>query len=286
MRFEAPTAETLRRQHPEWMPWVTLLEATVDEMSDSAWQSIELQRPAFLAADSPLLADATLAVDPGLAKRWLRRLFRLSAERCEALGGLGHASLPDPLAILQAAIRHECGHLEALAAPLGVDALGFVAVAMLAPLPLLHAVREGAAERDGWTGTFCPVCGDWPMLAENRGVERERRYRCGRCGSDWRAQWLLCPYCGMRDHRRLGHLVSDTEGEMRRIDTCEQCRGYVKVLTTLTPTPAAHVLFQDLATVDLDVTALTEDYRRPEHSGHAVRVTVTAQSRSWRRWTW
>ncbi len=284
MRFDAPTADTLRGAHPEWTAWVNLLQAAADEIDSAAWQSAEL-RPSPLV-DSPLVADATLAVDAAVAARWVSRLFRLSAEGCDGLSGLARASVSDPLGLLEAAVRHDCGALEALATQRGADVAAFIAVAALAPVPLLHAVREHAEEPEAWHRACCPVCGDWPTLVENRGVERERRFRCGRCGGDWHAERLLCPYCGMRDHRRLGHLVSETDGEMRRIDTCEECRGYVKVVTTLTATPAPHVLLQDLATVDLDVAALAEEYHRPAQPGASVRTVVRARSRSWRPWTW
>jgi FdhE protein len=286
-RFEVPTAKTVAREHPEWTPWATLLEITLAEIEEPAWSSVEIQAATSAASDAPMLDGARLVVDGIVARRWIDKLFRTSAERAPALATLARAALPEPPAVIEAAIAHDSPALEAVAAQLGVPSSAFAAVAMLAPVPWLHAVAARAGERP-WCRTSCPVCGDWPTLAENRGVERERRLRCGRCGSDWRGESLLCPYCGTRDHHRLGHLVSDVLGEMRKVDTCQECRGYLKTVTTLTAMSGGEVLLQDLATVDLDVAAMGEDYRRPDQPGAAVRATLLAVPRrltSWRRWT-
>lgn len=284
-RFDSPTAERLTREHPEWTPWAALLAVTLREIEAGAWASVAVESPVSPASGAPALDGTRLAVDARVASRWLHALFRTSAERSAALAPLVHATLPDPLRLLEAAIGHDAASLDSVATGLGVPAPAFAAVAILVPVPLLHAVRARLGEPAGWSGPFCPVCGEWPTLAEHRGVERQRRLRCGRCGSDWRGDPLFCPYCETRDHRRLGHLVSHVLGEMRKVDTCQECRGYLKAVTTLTAMSGADVLLQDLATVELDVAAISEDYRRPDQPGASVRTTLVAAPRSWHRWT-
>src|SRR3989454_9359488 len=69
----------------------------------------------------------------------------------------------------------------------------------------------------GWAYGDCPVCGGWPALAEIRGLDGSRHLRCGGCGGDWRTEWLLCPFCGERDHGNLGSLVSPESLERQKI---------------------------------------------------------------------
>jgi FdhE protein len=126
---------------------------------------------------------------------------------------------------------------------------------------------------------YCPICGAWPALAEARGLERERRLRCTRCGGDWRTEWLRCPYCGVRDHLQLGALAPEGAVETRKAETCAACRRYVKTVTTLAATPADEVALQDLATLELDLAALTHGYEGPQGLGCAMNVRITARSR-------
>jgi len=159
----------------------------------------------------------------------------------------------------------------------------------VAAMPLLQACarRWSSCVSAGWDHGYCPICGAWPALAEARGLERERRLRCTRCGGDWRTEWLRCPYCGNRDHLSLGALVSEATAETRKAETCAACRRYVKTVTTLTATPARDVSIQDLATVDLDVGALAHGYHAAQGLGHTVSVRVTEKARwpslAWRR---
>jgi FdhE protein len=259
--------ERLAREQPEARPWLGPLGRALAEAARPEWEAAVPSPTDSPGAGMPLLAGAVLRPDPAAARRWLT----------EALGAVSTA--PDPFELLEAAIVQDGGRLQRMAGEAGVEPGVFRALADLAALPLLLACGRRWASRvaPGWAEGYCPVCGAWPVLAEARGVERSRRLRCGRCGGDWATEWLRCPYCGMRDHARLGALVPESGGERRRVETCGVCRGYLKTLTTLTGAPAGDVLLEDLASVDLDLAALGEGYRRPEGLGHPVAVTVTAR---------
>jgi FdhE protein len=120
-------------------------------------------------------------------------------------------------------------------------------------------LREGAL----WEQGTCPVCGSWPMLAEWRGLDQSRFLRCGLCAAGWEAARLWCPYCGNRDHERLGLLHSESEETHWRVAVCEECRGYVKTLTTLSAIPPLHLLIADAATLHLDLIAAQRGYVNP-----------------------
>jgi formate dehydrogenase maturation protein FdhE len=65
-------------------------------------------------------------------------------------------------------------------------------------------------------------------------------------------------------HEARAALVSEQDGEARKVEICSSCRGYLKSVSTLRPWAGDEVSLADLATVDLDLVALERDYERPE----------------------
>ncbi len=268
-------AERLGRERPEARVWLGLWREAAREAADPAWRAVEARSAEAAAPPAPRLAGGVVRVPVGPARRWLLRLLD------GARGSSGRSRPPadglDPLGFLAAAVRRDGPALvHAAGATPGLEPPALQAVAELGVLPLLQACARQLAGGvpDGWREGYCPICGAWPTFAEARGVERTRRLRCGRCGSDWEGEWLRCAFCGNADHHRLGGLVPAQDGERQRVETCEGCGGYLKTIARLTPAAASEVLLEDLATVDLDVAALAQGYRRPEGLGHPVRLTL------------
>ena len=129
-----------------------------------------------------------------------------------------------------------------------------------------------------WDSGCCPVCGAWAVIGEMRGLERARRLRCGRCGGDWAYPAMRCFACGERDHRLLGALVPEGEGESRRAETCERCAGFVKSIATLRGWAGDEIVLADLASLELDVAAIEAGYGRPSAVPRSPVVSVTAAS--------
>jgi FdhE protein len=71
---------------------------------------------------------------------------------------------------------------------------------------------------------------------------------------------LWCSYCGSRDHERLGLLHAEGEEARYRAATCDQCRGYVKMLSTLSALPPLLLLVADALTLHLDLAAAERGY--------------------------
>jgi len=268
--------ERLGREHPEWRPWLGVLGRTLREVSGSAWEAAVPARPLDPTTGRPLLAGAQLRIDGALARRWVRALFETAAEAAGAETRRVRFETADALAVLEAALRQDAPGLAALARRHGWSPEAFHAVAALAALPLLQALGRRWARHvpAGWRGGCCPLCGAWPTLAEARGIERRRRLRCARCGSDWATEPLRCVYCDNRNHVRLGRLVEEEGGERRQVETCAACRGYLKTLATLEPGPAPEVILDDLTSVELDVAALDQGFARPPGPGCALDVRV------------
>jgi FdhE protein len=81
----------------------------------------------------------------------------------------------------------------------------------------------------------------------------------------------------MNDHNELVSLVPEKSGSNSVIDACKRCLGYVKTFTKLQGSPAAKVMLDDLATVDLDIEALERGYRCPEGAGYSLDIKIISK---------
>jgi FdhE protein len=273
--------DILLAAQPEAGPWLGVLAAALEECANPAWERIAAATTLqpVRAPDAPLLAGARMPLDATLAERWLRRLLALAAEAGPEGPSLRHAVRDeglDALMLLEATINGEEERLEAIAHALDVDADALGAVAALAAMPVWQALRRrfAAGVDPRWSEGICPICGGWPLLAEQRGLERTRRLRCGRCGGDWAQPGIRCPFCGVTGHEARATLVSEQDGEARKVETCAACRGYLKSVSTLRAWAGDEVPLADLATVDLDLVALERDFTRPEPKPLAPPATL------------
>lgn len=265
----------IARDRPETGPWLALVEVVLDEMERSDWD--EVAAGAVLASEQPapvaLLTGATVTVPSTLANELVRRLVRLAgnasaAGRTAANGGPGGdvSTTVDAFAVMAAACDQDHLRMGEIAERMGIEPATMNALGQLVVTPLLQACRRrfATAVPADWEGGSCPICAAWPVLAESRGLERTQVPRCARCGAGWRAVPLRCVYCGTGDHRDVGSLLPAEGGEARRVETCDACHGYLKVIATLRPWPGEEVGLADLSTVELDLAALERGFSRPE----------------------
>ena len=276
----------LRQQHEEWSPWLAVVEQALAEIDGAAWHSaaasVECDH-ATLAADRPatrpVLVGALFVVRRRAMSRLLKRLIGRAAEsgtpRLATLTAMVDHRL-ELLPLLRASVCQDSAYVEHVAASRRTDAEATQAVVALAAVPLLQACRrrfEHAISKS-WAQPYCPICGAWPVFAEERGIERSRCFRCGRCGGEWYARTMCCAYCGETDHDALATLVPERGRTDGVIEACRQCSGYVKVLTRLQGCAPASVLLDDLATVALDIAARSAGYVRPGATGYPLDVNV------------
>jgi FdhE protein len=269
----------LGREHPEWKPWLTVIEEVLREATEPTWEGFVPGPPAQYDSKVPLLAGATLALDMSTVARWWERLRRAAYQSgTPKMSTLKRAkgSRVDAAPLFTSSLCQHGEQLKGAAISLDVDPDAFQAVAALMPVPFLQACgrRWARAIAPSWTEGYCPVCGAWPVLTEVRGIERRRSLRCGRCGAEWQAHCLSCPFCALTDHRELVSLVPESCGSTRTVDACKRCGGYVKSFTVLQGGPAVGVMLDDLASVDLDVAALAQGYKRPQGTGYCLDVTI------------
>jgi FdhE protein len=269
----------LGRQYPDWQPWLTVIEEVLREATDAKWEALVAEPPQSQESKVPLLAGATLSMDTTAVSRWSERLmraaYRSGAPKMSTLDGVQHKRL-NTVDLFKSSLCQNGKWLREAAVELDVDADALQAVALLIPVPFLQACnrRWASSIAESWTEGYCPVCGAWPAFAEVRGIERSRYLRCGRCGGGWQAQCLSCSYCAMTEHEELVTLVPEKSGSNAAIDACKRCHGYVKTFTTLQGSPPANVMLDDLASVDLDIAALEQGYRRPEGAGYSLDIKI------------
>jgi FdhE protein len=281
----------LRRARPEWGPWLAVVEEMLRDADAPTWDEAVPADARLLQTPAPLLADATLAVEPRALRNLLQRLIRVASRS----GTVEMATLrsvlgadPDVLELFRGSVCQDSVPTTEVATSCGADVGALQAVITLLSMPFLHSCnrRWAAALPASWVEGYCPVCGAWPAFAEARGIERNRFFRCGRCGGEWHARPLRCPHCGEDDHNALVSLVPES-GELNAvIEGCRSCLGYVKTFTRLQGCPPAAVMLDDLASVHLDVAVLEQGYTRPQGAGHPLDVTVTAKSAARRFFAW
>lgn len=237
-------------------------------VEDAAPALTSEQAAAKLDAGLPLLRGEALPLDAGrLRGRWQQvcgvlerhqpaRELRQPVERVRAAA--------DEAAVLTGEVF--AGRPEAVAeraAQLNLDPALTGTVLRLALVPVLaHWAAALAPLRQGrrWDNGYCPTCGSWPLLGEFRGLEQLRYLRCGWCASEWEHARLRCPFCGNDDHRRLGYLHVEGEEGRQRVAVCEGCRGFVKMVATLTPPAAPQLFVLDVATLPLALVAAERGY--------------------------
>ncbi len=154
------------------------------------------------------------------------------------------------------------GQLEAQGPPADL----VMALLRLALLPCFEQVATQLAPlrvNQPWNHGYCPTCGAWPVLAEQRGLEQLRYLRCGLCADAWEVDRLWCPFCANRDHTLLGYLYVEGEEQKQRVATCDACQGYVKLRSTLTPFTPLQLLVEELALLHLDLLAMEKGYVSP-----------------------
>jgi FdhE protein len=291
MTAVATALADLRRVRPEWGPWLAVVEETLREASGRAWDdAVPADAPAARTT-GPALSGATVSIEPrpvlGFFQRLIRVASRSGTPEMASLESLLDRNV-DPVELFRGSLCQDSAPAVRLAAAAGADAGALQAVDALLAVPFLHACnrRWAAALSASWVEGYCPLCGAWPAFAETRGIERNRYFRCGRCGSEWHARPLRCPYCGSDDHNALVSLVPESRDVNAVIEGCTSCFGYVKTFTRLQGCPPATVMLDDLASVHLDVAVLEQGYTRPQGAGRLLDVTVTGKNPGKRFFAW
>lgn len=225
-----------------------------------------------LAGGFPLLHDVELHLDYAEARRLMLKLAhtleKVSKSRRYACERIRQALEEDTLEmrLLMAGIAAgDQETVKSMVHPLGLDAEFVWTLARYVFKPALHAWRRQLSplmEGTQWNRGHCPLCGSLPVLGELRDNHLSKHLRCGQCGADWPFRRMQCHYCRNEDHLTLGFLYEEPRRETMRVEVCDRCRGYLKVIVSFAPTPPEQLPVQDIATLHLDYIAEMRGYRR------------------------
>jgi FdhE protein len=226
------------------------------------------QAHAKMAKGLPLLHDINLEFDYEAAREFILLLVRaveqsdennqarqirsaLEEHRLDAGNLLAHTATGDR------------GSVKSMAQHLDLNADLVWTLAQNAFKPALREWRRQLAhlaEGIPWQKGSCYVCGAAATLAELQGNNLVKHLRCSQCGADWRFPRLQCMYCGNEDHHTLKHLYTESHLETMRVEVCDTCHGYLKVITSFAPTSPEMLTVEDLATLHLDSIAKARGY--------------------------
>jgi len=166
------------------------------------------------------------------------------------------------LVALVAAGEHAA--VSAAATEHGFDPELVLALAQFTLKPALHAWSSHLPPLPvAWHKSACFVCGAPAMLAELQGNDQVRHMRCGACGSDWQSRRLQCAQCGNEDHRTQHYVYGERGRDTMRVEVCDVCKGYIKVIASFSPEPSEMLPIVDLETRHLDRIAQQHGYIRP-----------------------
>ncbi|MGH9346988.1 MAG: formate dehydrogenase accessory protein FdhE [Vicinamibacterales bacterium] len=190
-----------------------------------------------------------------------------AGEAAAAIGRAFEAGTLDAAAVISACFGRDQRRVRFMTAQQGLspDIAWLVAEMALAPFAhLLQCRALATAHTTGsvraWDRGYCPACGSWPAIAE--AVAGRHTLRCSFCAAGWELSSYRCLYCS-NDGETFLTGAPDPKQPWRRLQMCGACGGYVKVLELVTPTEFPLVAVEDLASMDLDLTAIERKYIRP-----------------------
>lgn len=108
----------------------------------------------------------------------------------------------------------------------------------------------------------CPTCGSPPVASAVVNWPRANNTRfcvCSLCATMWYVVRVKCLLCGSTASVTFRQI--DGERDTVKAETCDKCRGYVKILYQVKD-PALEPLADDVATLGLDILLAGEGWRR------------------------
>ena len=118
---------------------------------------------------------------------------------------------------------------------------------------------------------LCPCCGSAPVASVVHASAPHASYRylaCGLCGLQWHYVRVQCSGCGAMGRdiayqavTRADAGTEDAKAAAVRAETCEQCKGYRKILYA-EKDPAVEAQADDLASLSLDLLLADLGYAR------------------------
>ena len=185
------------------------------------------------------------------------------------LAAIGPIAMPAVAAAAVARLRSETAarrqHLSnALEDAVAGDAIAehiFIAAALQLHAARLAALLPPKILRPVGTG-ICPACGGAPVasvLVDRPAAHNARYCVCATCATQWNTVRVSCVLCGSTDGIAYYHIEGRDDGISA--ETCESCRGYVKLLSQV-EYPNLDPVVDDVASLALDLELQDAGWRR------------------------
>lgn len=139
---------------------------------------------------------------------------------------------------------------------------------------IARAVCTARPQAGSWVHGHCPVCGSTALMGEfakgapstNPGNEINKggqlMQACSFCGTQYRAQRLLCPYCLEADAAKLD-FFSVPEFPHMQVQVCQSCHSYMKIADFRQHIDGLFIPdIDDLASLPLDLAAQRKKLQR------------------------
>lgn len=108
----------------------------------------------------------------------------------------------------------------------------------------------------------CPACGGPPvasMVVGWQGAANTRFCACSLCATLWNEVRIKCTLCGST--KGIGYKQIEGGDDRVRAETCDECRGYVKILQQVAD-PSLDPVADDVASLAIDLLVRELGYRR------------------------
>ncbi len=264
-----------RTEHEEILAfYAKVLAAQREAQKDTSIPEIDLpeeQVKLKVEEGFPLIERENFLVDEDCSRELFQQLCQVSLEENPVLAVAGRRLLEamdagklDFAQLATAVLRSDTELMETLAGELELE---FPALQTLVKLSLQPSLLETAtvvAQRvalDDWRYAYCPICGALPAVAALVGEAGSRQAVCSFCGHFWRLPRMGCPFCNNKRQEKLRYFYGEDE-DLCRVQVCEACRGYLKVMDTREVGDAMAMAVDDIATAHLDLVAEEEGYKR------------------------
>jgi len=225
-RADLPDPDAIARARQFKMPPLDRAGFTRDAAMDAAWESL-----LALASEIAMPDDARAA------------LTRVRAADSSAAQGMVSAVLENTIPV------------EAMAEHV------FVAAALQIHFARLASQLDAKALVPVGQGV-CPACGSPPvssMVVGWSGALNTRFCSCSLCGTLWNYPRIKCVLCGATEG--IGYEEIAGGGGSVKAETCDSCRGYLKILQQQTH-PSLDPVADDVATLALDLLLRQSEFRR------------------------
>ena len=234
---------------------------------DLAEEQIEVR----IAEGFPLIESGNFSVDSNSSDRLFRKLCQISETENPVLASAGKALLEamdsgalEPAELRRAVLQNHTETIERCAEVLEISLPAVQTLTKLSIQPSLLVTVASLAKTtdlDRWRYGYCPVCGGLPAIAALIGEEGKRVGLCSFCGHFWSLLRLSCPFCGTDKQEDIRYFFAEGD-ELYRVQVCEQCKGYLKVVDTRKGGDPKALAVDDVVTAHLDLLAEEEGYQR------------------------